>query len=201
VRRTAWVFPIVAALVFFAPNARADLTSWAAVGGGYSVEHRGGVPAVPGSPAVGPGYDWAPAFSATFGVGSTPIAPFVLGGVVRSTTHFGFGTDVGVMARLTTGGFSRGDWGIALDLGASMRWWGNGNDGRYPLQGVLIAGAPFGLQLAVGADFLNLGGDPPSRGGFALIEIDLLRLTLMRQGSSDAAWKDPSPAGGRIDQK
>jgi hypothetical protein len=82
-----------------------------------------------------------------------------------------------------------------------MRWWGNGNDGRYPLQGVLIAGAPFGLQLAVGADFLNLGGDPPSRGGFALIEIDLLRLTLMRQGSSDAAWKDPSPAGGRIDQK
>ncbi len=193
-RRTLWALPIVAALGLFGREARADVTSWLSTGGGYSVEHRSGVP------GVGPGYDWAGAFSATFGVGSTPIAPFVVGGVVRSTTLFGFGTDVGLMARVTTGGFSRGDWGVAIDVGASMRWWRNGDYGRYPLQGVLLFGAPFGLQIAAGADIVNLGGQPPSRGGFALLEIDLLRLTLMRQGSTDAVWRNPSPAGGRMDQ-
>jgi hypothetical protein len=193
VQRTRWAFPIVAALVLLVREARADLTSWVSVGGGYSVEHRSAVPVVAG------GYDWVGAFSATFGVGTTPIAPLVIGGVVRSTTLFGLGTDVGLMARVTTGGFSRGDWGVALDVGASMRWWRNGDYGRYPLQGVLLFGAPFGLQIAAGADLVNLGGEPPSRGGFALLEIDLLRLTLMRQGSSDAVWKNPAPAGGRMD--
>lgn len=198
-RRIAFVLPAVAALVLLAPAARADLTSWLSVGGGYSVAYRSGGTDTDTKLSLAPRYDWAGAFSGTFGVGTTPIAPFVIGGVFRSTTRFGLGTDVGVMARLTTGGFSRGDWGLAVDLGASMRWWGNGDYGRYPLQGVLLAGAPWGLQVAIGADLLNLGGEPPTRGGFALLEIDVLRLTLMRQGSTDAAWKNPSPAGGRIE--
>jgi hypothetical protein len=136
--------------------------------------------------------------SATIGVGTTPISPIVVGGVFRSTTHFSLGTDVAIAARVATGGFARGDFGIALDAGAAMRWWGDGVYGRYPLQGVLLLGAPWGFQLAVGADVFNLGGDPQSRGGFALLELDLLRLTLMRQGSTDAIWKNPSPAGGRV---
>jgi hypothetical protein len=199
VRRAAFAFPSVAALVLFAPAARADLTSWASAGGGYSLAYNGGVAAAPSRMAITPHYDWAGMFSGTFGVGSTPLAPIVLGGVVRETTRFGLGTDIGIMARATTGGFSRGDWGVALDLGASMRWWGYGEYGRYPLQGVLTAGAPWGIQIAVGADIVNLDGQPPTRGGFALLEIDVLRLTLMRQGSTDKAWKNPSPAGGRIE--
>ncbi len=199
-RRTAFVSQAVAALVLVAPAARADLTSWASAGGGYSVAYSSGLTSVDPKLTVAPRYDWVGAFSGTFGVGTTPIAPFVVGGVVRSTTRFGLGTDVGIMARVTTGGFSRGDWGLALDLGASMRWWGNGDYGRYPLQGVLLFGAPWGLQIAAGADIVNLGGQPPTRGGFALLEIDLLRLTLMRQGSTDAAWRNPSPAGGRMER-
>jgi hypothetical protein len=175
-------------LLLAAPRARADLTSWLSVGGGYSLTYDGVVRQL----------DWAGAFTSAIGVGSTPIAPIVFGGVFRATTRFGLGTDVGVMARVTTGGFSRGDWGFGLDIGPSMRWWRAGDDGRYPLQAVLLAGAPWGLQLAVGADLVNLGGDPPARGGFVMLEFDVLRFTLMRQGSTDLWWKNPSPAGGRI---
>jgi hypothetical protein len=78
-----------------------------------------------------------------------------------------------------------------------MRWWRAGAYGRYPIQAILLLGAPWGVQLALGADVWNLGGDPQAAGGFALLEIDLLRFTLMRQGSTDALWKNPSPAGGR----
>ena len=175
-------------VVLFAPRARADLTSWFSVGGGYSLSYDG----------VASRLDKAGVFSSAIGVGSTPISPVVVGGVFRAATRFGLGTDVGVMARVTSGGFSRGDWGFGVDIGPSMRWWGSGDYGRYPLQAVLLAGAPWGLQLAVGADLVNLGGDPPARGGFVLLEFDILRFTLMRQGSTDTWWKNPSPAGGRM---
>jgi hypothetical protein len=187
VRRAPFLL-LVAALLLFAPAARADLTSWLSLGGGYTLSYDG----------VTATYQSSGAFSGTIGVGSTPISPVVVGGVFRVTTRFGLGTDVGIMARVTTGGFSRGDWGLGLDLGPSMRWWGSGDYGRYPLQGVLLLGAPWGLQVAVGTDIVNLGGDPPSRGGFALLEFDLLRFTLMRQGSTDSWWRNPSPAGGRM---
>jgi hypothetical protein len=180
--------PLTAALVLIAPAAQADLTSWLSLGGGYSLSYDG----------VASRLDKAAVFSGTMGVGSTPISPVVVGGVIRTATRFGLGTDVGLMARVTSGGFSRGDWGFGGDFGASMRWWGSGDYGRYPLQAVLLGGAPWGFQLAVGADLVNLGGQPPARGGFVLLEFDLLRFTLMRQGSTDTWWKNPSPAGGRM---
>jgi hypothetical protein len=179
-----------AALLLIAPVASADLTSWLSLGGGYALSYG----------TLASNLNRGGAFSGTIGVGSTPIAPVIVGGVFRTTTRFGLGTDVGVMARVTTGGFSRGDWGFGADLGPSMRWWRSGDLGRYPLQAVLLGGAPWGLQLAVGVDVVNLGGSPPSRGGFALLEFDFLRFTLMRQGSTDSWWKNPSPAGGRIPQ-
>ncbi len=188
--RRALFLLVVAALVSLAPAARADVTSWLSFGGGYSFSYDSLVPTSQ--------YPGAGTFSGTIGIGSTPVSPVVIGGVLRVTTRFGLGTDVGVMARVTTGGFSRGDWGLGLDVGPSMRWWGSGDFGRYPLQAVLLLGAPWGLQVAVGADIVNLGGDPPTRGGFALLEFDLLRFTLMRQGSTDAWWWNPSPAGGRM---
>ena len=179
---------LTAALLSIAPAARADLTSWLSLGGGYSLSYD----------QVATRLDAVGTFSGTIGVGTTPVAPIVVGGVFRTTTRFSLGTDIGVMARVTTGGFSRGDWGFGFDIGPSMRWWRAGDYGRYPLQGVLLGGLPWGLQVAVGADLVNLGGDPPARGGFMLLEFDLLRFTLMRQGSTDAAWKNPSPAGGRM---
>ena len=63
---------------------------------------------------------------------------------------------------------------------------------------MLIGGAPWGLQLAVGGELFRIAGnDAQARGVVALLEIDLLRLTVMRQGATDRYWENPSPAGGR----
>ena len=59
-------------------------------------------------------------------------------------------------------------------------------------------GGPWGLQVGVGADVWNIGGEPYARGAVALLELDLLRLTVMRQGATDRWWENPSPAGGRM---
>ncbi len=178
-----------AAVVAAAVPARADVSSWLALGGGYSLERN----------EVAAYTDRASAFSALLGVGTSPRAPIVAGGVFRMLTHFSMGTDLGLAPRVATGGFARGDWGFAVDVGPTARWWGGGQYATYPLQGVLTLGAPWGLELALGADILNLEGPPAARGGFAVLEIDLLRLTVMRQGSTDSIWKNPFPAGGRIE--
>jgi hypothetical protein len=175
------------ALLVVATPARADVTSWFALGGGYGLERN----------ALLRSADSAGSFSASFGVGSSPRGSFVLGGVFRSVTYFGLGTDISLSARLATRGFAQGDWGFAFDLGPGYRGWRGSDYGEFPLQGVITFGVPWGVQLAVGADVWNLSNTPNALGGFAVLEIDLLRLTLMRQGSTDAAWKNPSPAGGR----
>ncbi len=168
--------------------ARADLTSWLSTGGGYSFSYNNGTKS----------YEPAGVFSGVIGVGSAPAAPVVIGGVVRATIRFGLGTDVGLMARGTSGGFSRGDWGLAVDVGVSLRTWTHGVYGPWPIQSVILLGAPWGVQLAVGSDIVSIGNEPPARGGFALLEFDFLRFTLMRQGSTDRWWRNPSPAGGRM---
>jgi hypothetical protein len=178
-----------AALACLAPgDARADVTSWLAVGGGYSgqARHRGS-------------FDTAGALSYSIGVGSSPTGALVFGGLIRGTTMFGLGTDFGPMFRAATGGFARGEWGAAIDLGALWRTWGDDAYGTWPLQGVLTVGAPWGLQLALGAQAASASGQTPSQGFFATLELDLLRLTVMRQGPSERWWPNPAPAGGHPD--
>lgn len=143
-------------------------------------------------------YDRAVAMSFAIGVGTDPKKAIVAGGLLRSTTFFTLGTDLGIAARVATGGFARGQWGLALDAGPSWRMWGGGDYGRFPLRGMIFLGAPWGLQVGVGGDWYNLAGEPYARGAVALLEIDLLRLTVMRQGATDKWWENPSPAGGRM---
>ncbi len=143
-----------------------------------------------------PSRDWAPAFTYSIGAGSSPLAPFVAGILFRGTTMFTIGTDVGVAARFSTGGFARGDWGVALDAGAMWRSWGQGTDGNWPLQAVLTLGAPWGFQLALGSTFWSIDGVASSPGFYAALEIDLLRLTVTRQGATEHWWPNPNPAGG-----
>lgn len=173
-----------------AASARADVTTWLALGAGAAVDHA----TSPHATNVNP------AFSASMGVGSDPAHALVVGGVFRSMTRFNEGTDINLSLRVTTGSFSRGDWGVGLDLGPGLRLWSNNQFGTYPLQGALLLGAPWGLQATLGCDIVNLEGQPASIGGYALIEFDLLRFTVMRQGSTDAQWKNPLPAGGRMDE-
>jgi hypothetical protein len=176
----------VAAIAVPAP-ARADVTSWLAVGGGMTTQLAQGASS----------RDWASALTYSVGAGSTPLAPVVVGVLFRGTTMFTLGTDAGAAVRLCTGGFARGDWGVALDAGALWRSWGAGAYGNWPLQGVLTLGAPWGFQLAGGATVWSIDGAASSPGFYAALEIDFLRLTVDRRGATEQWWPNPNPAGGR----
>lgn len=167
--------------------ARADVSSWLSVGGGYAFERNAVIEAT----------DRATVMSLALGVGSSPRASFVLGGTARATTYFSLGTDLGVGPRFATGGFARGDWGAALEAQLIARWWNNGEYGTYPVQGMIYGGAPWGLQLGLGATLAKVGGDQSAQGFLAVLEFDLLRFTVMRRGSTESWWPNPSPAGGQ----
>jgi hypothetical protein len=167
-------------------SARADVTSWLGVGGGAAVERNHDTHK---STTV-------PTMTYSIGVGSSPLASVVVGGLLRGTTLFDRGTDLGLTARVCSGGFARGDWGIALDAGALWRPWLS-EYGEWPLQAVVTGGSPWGFQIALGTNLASVSGGTPAQGVFAAIELDLLRFTVMRQGSSERWWYNPDPAGGR----
>lgn len=186
IRPLAIVLAGVLAAASFASAARADVSSWMAVGGGSGLQLN----------RDSSHHDFAGSLTYSLGVGSSPLKPLVLGGLLRGQTFFGLGTDLGLAIRAATGGFARGDWGVALDAGVLWRPWGNGDYGEWPIQGVLTVGAPWGLQLALGAEVSSVSGGTPAQGFFAALEIDLLRLTVTRQGSTERWWPNPVPAGG-----
>ena len=186
--RNIWSVALALAIGLAARPAKADVSSWLAVGGGYALQR-----------------DWragenqlAPTLSYSMGVGSSPLSPFVLGGLVRGTTFIGYGTDLGVGLRGATGGFARGDWGVALEMDALWRPWRSGSFGQWPLQAAVTAGSPWGFQVTVGAEFASVSDQRSAVGGFAVLEIDLLRLTVMRQGGTERWWYNPVPAGGHM---
>jgi hypothetical protein len=178
----------ILACILHASAAHADVSSWLSVGGGYGLNHDHDA----GETAR------AATLSFAIGVGTEPTRAFVIGGVLRDVTFLSVGTDLGVALRLATGGFARGQWGVALEGGPTWRTFGHGEFGRWPVTGVLTLGAPWGLQLGVGGELFKIAGDDaPARGAFAVLEVDLLRLTVMRQGATDRWWRNPAPAGGR----
>ncbi len=166
--------------------ARADVSSWVAVDGGYALQRDRRAAT----------NQFAPTMTYTVGVGTSPLSSVVLGGIVRGTTFFGLGTDLGVALRATTGAFARGDWGAALDIGAVWRYWRGGSYGDWPAQAVLTVGSPWGFEIAAGTEFASLSGQRAALGGFVTLGIDLLRLTVMRQGATERWWYNPAPAGG-----
>ena len=188
--RTSLVAALAAGVcMLHTSDARADVSSWFTAGGGYGVQRS----------ESRESYDGAGVLTFSVGVGTSPLNDFVVGGLVRSTTYFTLGTDLGLSARFATGGFARGQWGLAFDVGPGWRSWGTGADyGRFPLHAMVIGGGPWGLQVGVGGDIWSIGGAPFARGAVAIFEIDLLRLTVMRQGATDRFWENPSPAGGRV---
>jgi hypothetical protein len=168
-------------------TAEADVSSWLAFGTGYTFQNYRTLNT----------FDHAGVFDYSMGVGSSPRAPVVIGGILRGVTNFTMGTDLTLALRGASGGFARGDWGFAIDAGIVGRWWGGDAYGDWPVETVLTLGGPWGAQLALGADYSSVSGGVPAKGFFAVFEIDLLRLTVMRQGTTDMWWPNPSPAGGR----
>jgi hypothetical protein len=178
----------MAATSSVANTARADVTSWLAIGGGGTSQLNRDASSRSGAGAL----------SYSVGVGTSPLSSFVIGGLFRGQTFFGLGTDVGLAVRGATGGFARGDWGLALDLGAAWRPWKGGDYGEWPFQGVLTLGAPWGFQVALGTEISSVSGGVPAQGFFATLEIDLLRLTVMRQAPPSAGGRTrPPPAATR----
>jgi hypothetical protein len=166
-------------------TAHADITSWLALGAGGGMQRSD----------VSGNVDAAPNFTASVGVGSSPNPPVIVGGVFRALVNFGLGTDISVSARIASRGFVRGGFGLAFDVGPAYRYWRGGDYGTYPIQGVLTIGLPAGLQVGLGGHFWSLDANNSALGGFAVVEIDLLRLTLMRKDNLEQYWPNPSAAG------
>lgn len=155
-------------------TAHADVSSWFFAGGGLA------------SLEEGKASDRYGALRFQLGIGSSPDAPIVIGGVAHTLSYFGAGTDVGLTARAATGGFVRGGWGFALDAGGYERWWGRGSSG---FLGSVALGAPWGLQAVFDFEM----GTNDVRSYAAFIGVDLLRLTVYRT-TGTGIFPNPLPA-------
>lgn len=164
-----------------APSARADVASWAFVGAGYSRVQE---------TRVGEGSDFS-ALLFNAGFGTSPAAPWVLGGVFQGGANFGFGSEWGGALRVTTGGYSRGTWGLALDVGPQYRV---GAHAGVIGSTRLSLGGPWGLVLNGGASY---GADEVATFTVAL-GFDFARLTVHRSSGLDW-WPNPFPSPPRED--
>ena len=172
---------VVLSLISIAADARADVSSWLFAGGGVSGLYRSGQNG-----------DVAGAMQLDVGMGSTPAAPVAVGGLFRTRTRFGDGTDLALFIRTATGGFVRGSWGGALDLGGYERWWGQAAPGY---GGTLSLGAPWGITLG-----LDAAHDTKGVSTFALVlGVDLARMSVYR--STGLGWMpNPFPSPRREGQ-
>lgn len=167
--------PILLACWLVTSPARADVSSWIALYGGASNIGR-----------LQNSRDWSPTLRLETGMGTDPSHALAVGGLLRTDTFFGNGTDLALLVRTASHGFVNGKWGIAVDLGAVARYWGTTS---YGASGSVVIGGPWGLQLALGG----------SRGGHdlraltAVVGIDLARLTVYRRSGANW-WKNPFPA-------
>jgi hypothetical protein len=174
--RPAALLPVALATLTFgvAAPARADVSSWASVMAGPTL--------------FDDGVDKRsfPSLQLETGIGLPPTGFLVVGGLFHLETHFGQGTDLGLLARFATRGFVLGDWGAALDLGGYDRFWGRGSAGGL---GKLVLGAPWGLQLSAGGGY----GTKDARHMSVMLCIDFARLTIFRTSGED--WlPNPYPA-------
>jgi hypothetical protein len=113
------------------------------------------------------------------GLGTSATHPLVLGGLFRMQGYFGAGIDLGLLSRLVTRGFAKGDFGGGIDVGLYQRWWGADSTGGI---GNIVLGAPWGFTLLAGATV----GSGDQRLYFASVGIDLARLTVHRH--SGLSW-------------
>jgi len=164
-----------AALSSWAAPLRADVSSWLFVGMGPSwVEQHSA------------DTEQQLSLQLESGLGTPPRDSVIFGGLFRTHTHFGQGTDLGLFIRTATHGFVNGDFGGALDLGGYQRFWGIGSSG---LGGSLVLGAPWGITLSAGGGF----GTNDSKSFSAVLGVDFARLTIYRR--SGQTWlKNPFPA-------
>src|SRR6188768_1402861 len=120
----------------WAGQARADVSSWAYVGGGASSIKQQNLE-----------LKMDPTLAIEAGMGSTPKHPVIVGGMFKLQALLGDGADLGVSLRVATRSFVTGNFGLALDAGPYQRFWGEGSTGG---QASLVLGAPWGITLSLG---------------------------------------------------
>ena len=162
-------------MAFRSGEARADVSSWFYAGGGVSSMSQDHGPS-----------DGRGTMQLEMGMGSPPYASVIVGGLLKTMTFFGQGTDLALVARAATGGFVRGGFGLALDAGGYERWWGPENSAGF--MGSIILGAPFGLQLAA----MTEQGANSTRVYGVTLGVDFLRLTVYRTALA-SFWPNPFP--------
>lgn len=155
-------------LLLRARAARADVSSWAFVGGGGSQLHQQAL----SSRTVA-------TMRVQFGIGSDPSHPFVLGGLFSFEPNFGYGSDLALLLRGATRGYVNGGFGLALDAGPYERFWGERSVGG---ESMLWLGAPWGVGLGLGGSL----GSHDADGFSAILGIDFARLTVYR--NTGTSW-------------
>lgn len=170
---------LAAALVLVAAPAHADVSSWASVAAGPTWLNDGVQKRSVAS------------LEMEAGVGIPPTLPVVVGGLFHLETHFGQGSDLGLLARVATRDFVLGNWGAALDLGPYTRFWGRGSTGGLAK---VVIGAPWGLQLGLGGGV----GSNDARFFGVTLGIDFARLTVFRT-SGENWFPNPYPAYRKVD--
>lgn len=158
-----------------ASHARADVSSWAYVGSGVSALEQRGLE-----------LKARPTLAIETGIGTAPSNRFIVGGLVKSQTFFGNGTDLGLALRVASQGFVTGRFGLAIDAGGYRRFWGVGSSGG---QAALVFGAPWGITLSLGGGV----GTHDARHFGATIGVDFARLTVYRL-SGESWFPNPHPA-------
>ena len=158
-----------------AGNASADVSSWLTLGGGANQIRQ-----------LGFDHTFTPSLRLGTGMGTDPSNKWIVGGLLRTDTMFGSGTDLSLSLRLASHGYVNGQWGVCFDAGPLARLWGNK---AYGATTAVILGGPWGLeggvQVAMGpADVRTYG---------AFLAIDLARLTVFRR-SGKSYWKNTFPA-------
>jgi hypothetical protein len=168
-------------LLLVAGTARADVSSWLFAGGGAGLRDQSGQRAT------------AAALELDTGIGSSPAAPLAVGGLLKLNTRFGQGSDFGLYLRTATGGYVRGGWGAAIDLGTLSRW----EQGVHPGYGGAVSlGAPWGVTLD-----LNAARDNKERNAFvAVVGIDFARFSVYR--ATGTSWfPNPFPSPRPTDER
>ena len=170
-----------------ARDARADVSSWMAVGGGSGLQLN----------RDSASRDFAGSLTYSLGVGSSPLSSFVLGGPASRADVLrprngprprGAGVDGGIcprrLGRSPRRGRPAGDPG-ATATSASGR---SRRCSRSARRGVCSSRSA-GSSRASRAARPRRASSPRSRS-------NLLRFTVMRQGSTERWWPNPVPAGG-----
>lgn len=161
---------LLASGVTSAARARADVSSWVSVAAGPAV-------AVMDDESA-----WYPSLKLDAGLGTPPSGAVILGGGFRFGALFGLGADLGVALRVASGGYARGGWGVAADLGAYHRFAHESDGGSARL----TLGAPWGLILA-GTSSLGVEGTTTAE---LLFGLDFARLTAHRT-TGQQWWPNP----------